>query len=125
MLVGEFKQEVIRINNKVNMEVFGQGLLSQRVEIFQDKILIIANNRRVKVLSMVDRTDNATTKLMDVALITEFKERFILMMEEQMGLRVLSHLKDYDPKLEISISVTILEKPVEELLPHLKSPAKA
>lgn len=125
MLMGEFKQEVIRINNKVNMEVFGQGLLSQRVEIFQDKILIIANNRRVKVLSMVDRTDNATTKLMDVALITEFKERFILMMEEQMGLRVLSHLKDYDPKLEISISVTILEKPVEELLPHLKSPAKA
>ena len=125
MLMGEFKQEVIRINNKVNMEVFGQGLLSQRVEIFQDKILIIANNRRVKVLSMVDRTDNATTKLMDVALITEFKERFILMMDEQMGLRVLSHLKDYDPKLEISISVTILEKPVEELLPHLKSPAKA
>lgn len=120
MLMGEFKQEVIRINNKVNMEVFGQGLLSQRVEIFQDKILIIANNRRVKVLSMVDRTDNATTKLMDVALITEFKERFITMMDEQLGLKVLSHLKDYDPKLEISISVTILEKPVEELLAYLK-----
>ena len=120
MLMGEFKQEVIRINNKVNMEVFGQGLLSQRVEIFQEKILIIANNRRVKVLSMVDRTDNATTKLMDVALITEFKERFITMMDEQLGLKVLSHLKDYDPKLEISISVTILEKPVEELLAYLK-----
>ncbi|MEA4892872.1 MAG: Na-translocating system protein MpsC family protein [Peptococcaceae bacterium] len=120
MLMGEFKQEVIRINNKVNMEVFGQGLLSQRVEIFQDKILIVANNRRVKVLSMVDRTDNATTKLMDVALLTEFKERFVEMMEEQLGLKVLTHLKDYDPKLEISISVTILEKPVEELLPYLK-----
>jgi len=119
MLLGEFKQEIIRINNRVNIEVFGQGLKSQRVEILNDKILIIAHNTRVKILSMVDRTDNFTTKIMDIALIMEFKERFIAALEESLGIKALAHLKDYDPKTEISVSVTILEKPVEELLPNI------
>jgi uncharacterized protein YbcI len=119
MLLGEFKQEIIRVNNKVNIEVFGQGLKSQRVEVFQDKVLIIANNARVKVLSMVDRTDNFTTKIMDIALIVEFKDRFTAAMEESLGIKVLAHLKDYDPKTEISISVTILDKMVEDILPDI------
>lgn len=120
MQMGEFKQEIIKVNNRVNMEVFNQGLRSQKVEIFQDKILIIANNNRVKVLSMVDKKDTTTTKLMDIALIIEFKDRFVRAMEEHLGVKVLSHLKDYDPHLEISISVTILDRPVEEILPTLK-----
>lgn len=119
MQLGEFKQEIIRINNKVNIEVFGQGLKSQRVEIFQDKIIIIAHNNRVKMLSMVERTDNLTSKIMDIALIMEFKDRFITAMDEYLGIKVLTHLKDYDPKTEISASVSILEKPVEELLPTI------
>ncbi len=120
MQMGEFKQEIIKVNNRVNMEVFNQGLRSQKVEILQDKILIIANNSRVKVLSMVDKKDTTTTKLMDIALIIEFKDRFVRAMEEHFGLKVLAHLKDYDPHLEISISITILERPLEELLPTLK-----
>ncbi|MDR1194352.1 MAG: DUF2294 domain-containing protein [Peptococcaceae bacterium] len=119
MQMGEFKQEIIKVNNSVNFEVFGQGLRKQKVDVFQDKILIIANNNRVKVLSMVDAIDRTTTKLMDIALIMEFKDRFIAAMDERLGVKVLSHLKDYDPKLEISVSVTILERPIEELLPGL------
>jgi uncharacterized protein YbcI len=120
MLLGEFKQEIIRINNKVNIEVFGQGLKSQRVEVFHDKVLIIANNTRVKVLYLVDRTDNFTTKIMDIALIMEFKDRFIAALNECLGITALAHLKDYDPKTEISVSVTILDRPVEELLPIIE-----
>lgn len=120
MQLGEFKQEIIRINNKVNIEIFGQGLKSQRVEIFNDKILIIANNKRVKVLSMVERKDNMTTKIMDLALIMEFKDRFITVLEESLGIKALAHLKDYDSNVEISISVTILDRSVEEILEDLK-----
>jgi uncharacterized protein YbcI len=119
MQMGEFKQEIIKVNNLVNFEVFGQGLRKQKVDVFQDKILIIANNNRVKVLSMVDAIDRTTTKLMDIALIMEFKDRFIAAMEERLGLKVLSHLKDYDPKLEISVSVTIMDRPIEDILPGL------
>ena len=124
MLMGEFKQEVLRINNKVNMEVFGQGLLSQRVDVFQDKVLIVAKNRRVKVLSLVDNMDKEATEMMDRALIAKHKQRFIEEMQKELGVTVLAHLKDYDPKLEISISVSIFEQPVEELLPGLRTPTE-
>lgn len=120
MQMGEFKQEILRINNKVNMEVFNQGLLSQRVDIFRDKVLITAKNRRVSVLSISHTMDKNTTEIMDRVLIVRFKELFCTEVEEELGLKVLSHLKDYDPELEISVSVSIFEKPIEELLPDLK-----
>ena len=37
MLMGEFKQEILRINNKVNMEIFKQGLLTQRVDVMHNR----------------------------------------------------------------------------------------
>lgn len=120
MQMGEFKQEILRINNKVNMEVFNQGLLSQRVDIFRDKVLITAKNRRVSVLSISHTMDKNTTEIMDRVLIVRFKELFCAAVEEELGLKVLSHLKDYDPELEISVSVSIFERPIEELLPDLK-----
>ncbi len=120
MLMGEFKQELMKVNNRVNMEVFSQGLKNQKVEVVNDKVLIIAHNNRVKVLSVVDRTDMVTTRMMDLALIKEFKDRFVIAFEEHFGVGVLTHMKDYDPKLEISISVTVLEAPLEELLPLMQ-----
>lgn len=119
MLVGEFKQEIMKVNNGVNMEVFNQGLTHQKVEILQDKVLIIAHNNRVKVLSVVDKNDLMATRMMDLALLMEFKNRFVKAAEERFGVRVLAHMKDYDPKLELSFSVTVFERPIEELLPHL------
>ena len=59
MLMGEFKQEVLRINNKANMEVFKQGLLSQRIDVFRNEVVITAKNRRVNVLAY-DALDRQT-----------------------------------------------------------------
>jgi hypothetical protein len=119
MLLGDFKQVVMKINNKANIEVFGQGLAAQRLEIINDKILIIAHNKRAKVLSTIDHKNSLTSRLSDMALITEFKQLFIMYMREELGIRVLTHLKDYDPAYQLSVSVTLLEKPVEELIREL------
>ena len=124
MQMGEFKQEVLRINNKVNMEVFKQGLLSQRIDVFRNEVVITAKNRRVNVLAF-GALDKQTTDMMDRALIVRHKKVFAEMMREELGVTVLSHLKDYDPDLEISASVTIFERNIDELLPelHLRTPA--
>ena len=119
MQMGEFKQEVLRINNKANMEVFKQGLLSQRIDIFRNEVVITAKNRRVNVLAF-GALDKQTTDMMDRALIVRHKKVFAEMMRDELGVTVLSHLKDYDPELEISASVTIFEKNIDELLPSLK-----
>lgn len=124
MQMGEFKQEVLRINNKVNMEVFKQGLLSQRIDVFRNEVVITAKNRRVNVLAF-GALDKQTTEMMDRALIVRHKKLFAEMMQSELGVTVLSHLKDYDPDLELSASVTIFEKNIDELLPelHLRAPA--
>ncbi len=123
MLMGEFKQEILRINNKVNMEVFGQGLLSQQAYVLQDKVLIVAKNRRVAVLRQMegDESVREAVETMDRALIIRFKQRFIQVVREELDLEVLSHMKDYDPKLEISTSVSVFDRNVEEILPGLLS----
>lgn len=120
MRLGEFKCEVLRINNKANMEVFKQGLLEQHINIFRNEVVIIAKNRRVNVLAF-DVLDKQTTEMMDRALIVRHKKVFIDLMKQELGVTVLSHLKDYDPELEISASVSIFEKDIEELLPEIES----
>ena len=120
MVIGEFKQEILRINNKVNMEVFRQGLLTQRADICGDKVMIVAKNRRVIMLSMFDaEMDRSTIEIMDRLLIAKFKKRFIEVVEEELGIKVLAHFKDYDPDTELSVSVSFFEKPLDELLPGL------
>ncbi len=116
MLLGDFKQEILKLNNKVNMEMFGVGLRWQKIEVMDDKAIIIANNKRVKALSAIDHKDAITSKLIDIALILEFKERFIKEVENSLGIKALAHLKDYDPGTEISFSVTIFEKDIEKLI---------
>ena len=120
MQMGEFKQAVLRINNMVNMEVFNQGLLTQRCDVIWNRVMITARNRRVSVLSISNEMDRNTTEIMDRILIIRFKQRFLEEMERCFGVRPLTHLKDYDPDLELSISVTVFEKPVEEMLPSLE-----
>ena len=120
MQMGEFKQEILRINNKVNMEVFNQGLLSQRVDVLREKVLITAKNRRLNMFSISTTMDKSTTEIMERVLIIRFKERFIEEVERDLGLKVLAHLKDYDAGLELSASLSIFERPIEELLPDIK-----
>lgn len=124
MLMGEFKQEILRINNKVNMEVFKQGLLTQRVDVTHNRAVIVAKNRRVSLLSLPYEMDKASTEIMDRTLINIFKKRFIQLMQDELGVTVVAHLKDYDPVLEISASVTFFEKTVDELLQELNSPER-
>jgi len=119
VLHGEFKQEMLKINNAVNMEVFNQGLHQQRIEIVGDKVIIIARNNRVKLLSVMDRCDPAFARSADLVLLTEFKRRFVKMAEEHFGVPILSFIKDYDSKLEMSVSVTFYFQQVEELLPQM------
>jgi hypothetical protein len=62
MQPGEFKQEIMRINNAVNQEMFGLGLRWQKVHVIDDKVLVLANNQRVKALATLSAKDRGATK---------------------------------------------------------------
>ena len=116
---GEFKQELLKIHNGVNMEIFFQGLHQQRVEIVGEKAIIIAKNNRVRVLSIVDQCDPTVSRMVDQVLLVEFKRRFRQRVEERFGVPVFSLIKDYDPKAEMSIVVLVYEQMVEAFLPEI------
>jgi hypothetical protein len=114
--LGDFKQEIIKINNKTNEEMYGRGLDWQKIDIIGDKIIILALNRRISVLKHIDGKDSLTARLMDLALLNEFKVRFKTYFEETFGLKVRSVLKDYDPINQLAGTIVITAEPVEEFL---------
>ena len=114
--IGDFKQEVIKINNQINEEMYGRGLDWQKIDILGDKIIILALNRRISVLKHVDEKDAFTARLMDLALLNEFKIRFKERFEERFRLKIRTILKDYDPVNQLAGTKIITVQPVENFL---------
>jgi len=121
MQPGDFKQELMKINNAVNQELFGVGLRWQKVEILDDKVLVFAKNQRVRALGVLDGKEGLTSRLIDIALLEEYKKRFRQQVEEKMGVRVRSLMKDYDPVEELAFSLIIFEGTVEETISRIGS----
>lgn len=106
----DIKQEIIRINNNLNISMYGNGLRRQKVMILDEKtLIIIADNKRIPALTALDDSDRITTRMVDVALLNEYKNKLKNELKRQTGLPVKCVLKDYDPKAEIAATVIILE----------------
>lgn len=117
--VGDFKQEIIKINNRVNEEMYGRGLDWQKIDIIGDKIIILALNRRISILKHVDEKDAFTARLMDLALLNEFKVRFKKQFEDKFQLKIRTILKDYDPVNQLAGTIIITVQPAEDFLKTL------
>ncbi|WP_296970340.1 Na-translocating system protein MpsC family protein [Tepidanaerobacter sp. EBM-38] len=119
--IGDFKQELIKINNQVNEEMYGRGLDWQKIDIIGDKIIILALNRRISVLRHIDEKDAFTARLMDLALLNEFKIRIKTYFEDKFQLKVRTILKDYDPVNQLAGMIIITVEPVEEFFEKIFS----
>ena len=112
--IDDFKQEVIKINNEINQEMYGRDLDWQKIDIIRDKIIILALNRRISVLRHVDDKDAFTSRLMDLALLNEFKIRFKKRFENKFQLKIRTVLKDYDPINQLAGMMIITVQPIED-----------
>jgi len=106
----DLRQEIIRVNNNLNMSIFGIGLRKQRVVIIEDKILITADHKRIPALASLDRKNRLATRFIDVAILDEYKTRLHHELKTQLGLPVRCVLKDYDPECELAVTVIVLEE---------------
>ena len=106
----DLKQEIIRVNNNVNITMFGTGLRKQRVTIVEDKIIISADHKRIPALAALDGRDRMTTRVIDVAILDEYKRRLKQEIMAQLGLQVKSVLKDYDPEHELAVTIVVLNE---------------
>ena len=60
------------------------------------------------------RKDAFTARLMDLALLNEFKVRFKKYFEDRFQLKIRTILKDYDPVNQLAGMMIITVQPVEE-----------
>ena len=106
----DLKQEIMRINNIINIGMFGTGLRKQRVVLVEDMVIISADHKRIPALASLDAKYRDITRNVDAAILNEYKERLKAELMAQLQLRVKCVLKDYDPGQEMALTVVILDE---------------
>ncbi|KAA9030658.1 Na-translocating system protein MpsC family protein [Niallia endozanthoxylica] len=107
---GQFKQELIKDYNTVNLRMFDIGVKSQKVDILGEKVIIFATHKRISSLKYLDESNRLITRIVDVTIIDSFKMELKKIMEDKYGMKVLSIMKDYDPEIECSVTIIILDQ---------------
>ncbi|GLB61330.1 DUF2294 domain-containing protein [Cytobacillus sp. NCCP-133] len=105
-----FKKDLAHIYNRINQEIYGVGVKKQRIEIFDDRVIIFAQHKRVQALTMLSKNYNQLTISVDSALISEFKSLFKVHIEQTLHLDVKTILKDYDPVTEEACTIIYLKE---------------
>ncbi|GED29245.1 MULTISPECIES: Na-translocating system protein MpsC family protein [Brevibacillus] len=113
---GQLKQELTKVYNEVNLQLFQIGVKRLRVDFVGDRILFMTYHRRVPAIRSVDEKNRELTRMMDILLIDEFKALLKGRLETKYEIKVVSILKDYDPETELSATVVVLEQNVEMYL---------
>ncbi|SDG01298.1 Uncharacterized protein YbcI [Fontibacillus panacisegetis] len=116
MNAGELKQEILRIYNAINKQIFNVGVKQQKVDFVGNKILIMSLNGRVPVLKLLDEDYPSSTRQLDYLLFQIFKRELKAEFERKFQLNIVAVLKDYDAETEFSGTIVVLDRDVEHYL---------
>src|SRR5690625_2247587 len=122
--LGELKQALSRDYNNINVNLFSTGASTLRIDIFNNRILIVAVNKRILALERISEenplvSDIANPLVSDIAdycLIKAFKKHFKQVLTEKYGFQVDHIFKDYDAQSALSATLAILDGDVERYL---------
>ena len=103
------RKDLAHLYNRVNQEIYGVGVKKQRIETYEDRVIIFAQHKRVQALQMLSKNFHHLTISVDSALIVEFKSLFKGQIEETLNLKVKTILKDYDPVTEEACTIIYLK----------------
>lgn len=103
------KRNVAQVYNRINQEFYATGVVSQRINVFNDRLIIFAQHKRVQAFAALSKNFHELTTYADAALIVEFKAKLKKEIEEVTGHSVVSVLKDYDTETEHACCVIIFE----------------
>ena len=107
------KQELIKVYNSVNQEMYSIGVSSQRIEFLGDKIIIFAIHKRIPALRVLDEEYDVLTSMIDSVLIKKNKQQLAERLQTVIEVPIRTILKDYDPHTELTVTVIVLEDVLE------------
>lgn len=111
--IGVLKQHLAKDYNRVNMCIFAGGVISVKIDIIQDKILILANHKRIAALEYLSKENSIVSDLADNYLVKSFKKEFNKILVNDYGFDILSLFKDYDAQSELSLTTIYLKDSIE------------
>lgn len=103
------KRTLSVIYNEVNKEIYGYGIVELKIETCERVIVFIAKNQRVKVLVTLEENNKFLKQLVDINLFNEFKNKFKSKVEESMGFKVISVMRDLDTEAKLAFTVLVIE----------------
>lgn len=112
--IGQFKHELIKDYNAINNRVFGVGAVRQKVDIFGEKLIIVAENKRVPSLSYLKAMDNNLGELANRCLVEGLKKELFDILTGKYKFEVSAIFKDYDTDAELSCTFILMKKNVHE-----------
>jgi len=114
--LGELKQALSRDYNNINVNLFSTGASTLRIDIFNNRILIDAVNKRILALERISEENPLVSDIADYCLIKAFKKHFKQVLTEKYGFQVDHIFKDYDAQSALSATLAILDGDVERYL---------
>ncbi|HLS43586.1 MAG TPA: DUF2294 domain-containing protein [Paenalcaligenes sp.] len=115
--IGELKQALTRDYNKINSKIFSSGVVTLKIEVFDEKIFMLAVHKRLVSLEYLSKESRYVSDLADFYLIKAFKTEMREVLTQNYGFKVASIFKDYDSVDELSSTLVLLEESVQKYLP--------
>lgn len=110
--LGEWKQSILRVYNKVKRDVAGTGVERQNIHITSTYILIVAVHNRVPALATVTAQNAQLGRWADVALIDSNKVGLSQALSHELGVTASGVFQDYDPQTQVAVTVVLLTAPL-------------
>lgn len=114
--IGDLKQSLTRDYNKINSKIFSSGVVTLKIEIFEEKIFMLAVHKRLVSLDYLSKESKYVSDLADFYLIKAFKVEMKEVLTQNYGFKVSSIFKDYDCVDELSSTLVLLEESVQKYL---------
>ncbi|MFD2616689.1 Na-translocating system protein MpsC family protein [Terrilactibacillus laevilacticus] len=99
-MVSLSKKSLAIINNEINKQIFNIGVQDQKIDILDNKILIIARTKRIPALSILEEDYHPLVSSVDSALSVKYKQLLKEKIEKAFDLKITYLFRDYDPLVE-------------------------
>lgn len=104
------KKQLAILYNEVNQEIFSVGVHDQKVDIVDNKVIILARTKRLPALNALGGEHSELVLALDSALSSSYKKRLKEKLEFLFDINVTSLFRDYDPHTEKSCAVIYFDK---------------
>lgn len=105
-----FKKQLFILYNEINKEIYSMGVQSQKINIIENQVLILAKISRSPLFSMLGEEERGLVSSLDAVLTSKFKQRLKEKLESTFDLKVTALFKDYDPGTESSSTVICFDR---------------